>query len=316
MIPLRVSKNIVDEHFNEVKVNILKCIKRIIRDGNIKKGKKKDKTINLSDNLRLYLNTFLFNDYLEKLIKGDINFLISEIEYNQKNNPTFSIKKNNDYIILYNIFVDHGYGKISKYDFVKKININTCPYCNRNYILTSKRKKNVKPEIDHFYPKGIYPLFAASFYNLIPSCQSCNGQFGKHEKDSYLLKLKNPYDIKNDDFVFSFKVNNISIINPLSGQSSVDVVLKSKIDSNSEVFNLENYYLMHDDHVLELIIKSRTKYSDKYRDYLTKISKYSLSKTEVDRMILGNYSQEKEQHKRPLSKLYQDIGIELGLIKK
>lgn len=316
MIPLRVSKNIVDEHFNEVKVSLLKCINRIIRDGYIKKGKKKDKIINLSDNLRLYLNTFLFNDYLEKLIKGDIQFLISEIEYNKKNNPTFSIKKNNDYIILYNIFVDHGYGKISKYNFVKKININTCPYCNRNYILTSKRKKTVKPEIDHFYPKGIYPLFAASFYNLIPSCQSCNGQFGKHEIDSYLLKLKNPYDIKNDDFVFSFKVNNISIINPLSGQSSVDVVLKSKIDSNSEVFNLENYYLMHDDHVLELIIKSRTKYSDKYRDYLTKISKYSLSKTEVDRMILGNYSQEKEQHKRPLSKLYQDIGIELGLIKK
>jgi hypothetical protein len=31
-------------------------------------------------------------------------------------------------------------------------------------------------------------------------------------------------------------------------------------------------------------------------------------------MILGNYNLEKDQNKRPLSKMYQDIGKELGLI--
>ena len=94
------------------------------------------------------------------------------------------------------------------------------------------------------------------------------------------------------------------------------ILLKTKCLKNSEIFNLEKYYQMHQDHVLELIIKSKTKYSDAYKNSLLKLSKYQLSKSEIDRMIIGNYSLEKEQHKRPLSKMYQDIGKELGLIKK
>jgi hypothetical protein len=75
-------------------------------------------------------------------------------------------------------------------------------------------------------------------------------------------------------------------------------------------------YELHNDHALELIIKKRIKYSKKYRDYLNSYSSSGLkfSKSELDRMILGNYSLEKEQNKRPLSKMYQDIGKELGLI--
>jgi hypothetical protein len=315
MIPLKSNHDNINKHYNDVKDIVLKRINTILRNENIKKGKKKNITIPLSDNLKLYLNSFKYGDYLEKLIKGDVDFLVSEIEYNKIHNTTFSIKKDDDYKILYNIFVDHGYGKISKYDFIKGFDINTCPYCNRNYIVSLSNKKIVKPEIDHFYPASIYPLFAISFHNLIPSCQSCNGYFGKHFKDSYDIKLRNPYKIKNNDFVFSFKVKNISIINPLSGKSSIDIIFKKKIDSNSEVFNLENYYKIHDDHILELIIKSRTKYSENYKNSILKLSKYKLSISEMNRMILGNYSLEKEQHKRPLSKLYQDIGRELGLIK-
>src|SRR5574343_160017 len=269
MIPLKVSKNIVNEHYNTVKNNILNRITKIIRANCIKKGKKKTTIINLSPNLRIFLLNFLQGDNLENLISSDLTYLKSQIRFCRIQNPSFFIKSEDDYKILYNIFVDHGYNKISKFNFIEKFEINTCPYCNRNYILSSNNKKNVKPEIDHFYPKSIYPLFAVSFYNLIPCCQSC-----------------------------------------------IDVLLKTKYPKNNEIFNLEEYYKMHQDHVLELIIKKRTKYSDTYKNSLLKLSKYQLSKSEIDRMILGNYSQEKEQHKRPLSKMYQDIGIELGLIKK
>lgn|SRR5574343_233499 len=316
MIPLKVSKNIVNEHYNTVKNNILNRITKIIRANCIKKGKKKTTIINLSPNLRIFLLNFLQGDNLENLISSDLTYLKSQIRFCRIQNPSFFIKSEDDYKILYNIFVDHGYNKISKFNFIEKFEINTCPYCNRNYILSSNNKKNVKPEIDHFYPKSIYPLFAVSFYNLIPCCQSCNGYFGKYEEDSFLISLKSPYELISDDFVFTYKINNISAINPLSGKSSIDVLLKTKYPKNNEIFNLEEYYKMHQDHVLELIIKKRTKYSDTYKNSLLKLSKYQLSKSEIDRMILGNYSQEKEQHKRPLSKMYQDIGIELGLIKK
>lgn len=316
MIPLRVTDKVVNDYFYIIKDNLLKRINTIIQTNCIKKGKKKTTIINLSPSLKVFLLTFLQGNSLENLITGDLTYLKSQIRFYRIHNQSFFVKTEDDYKILYNIFVDHGYEKISKFDFIKKIEINTCPYCNRNYILYSNNKKIVKPEIDHFFPKGIYPLLAVSFYNLIPCCQSCNGYFGKHEKDSFLISLKSPYELNSDDFVFSYKINNISIINPLIGKSSVDVLLKTKCLKNSEIFNLEKYYQMHQDHVLELIIKSKTKYSDAYKNSLLKLSKYQLSKSEIDRMIIGNYSLEKEQHKRPLSKMYQDIGKELGLIKK
>ena len=113
----------------------------------------------------------------------------------------------------------------------------------------------------------------------------------------------------------SHKINNIAIINPLSGKSDVEVFFKKAITGHLTVFNLKELYELHHDHALELIIKQRLKYSKKYIDYLRSYDGIKYSKTEIDRMILGNYSLEKEQHKRPLSKLYQDIGKELGLIK-
>jgi hypothetical protein len=51
------------------------------------------------------------------------------------------------------------------------------------------------------------------------------------------------------------------------------------------------------------------------RAYLHTYRGLKFNDSEIDRMILGNYSKEDEIHKRLLSKLYQDIGRELGLIK-
>ncbi|TCL67476.1 hypothetical protein EV196_10232 [Mariniflexile fucanivorans] len=47
----------------------------------------------------------------------------------------------------------------------------------------------IKPELDHYYPKSLYPYFGVSFYNLIPSCQSCNGLGVKGENDPFSIKM-------------------------------------------------------------------------------------------------------------------------------
>ena len=75
-------------------------------------------------------------------------------------------------------------------------------------------------------------------------------------------------------------------------------------------------YQQHTDHVLELIVKSKVAYSDKYRTYLHSFKGLEFSDAEIDRMILGNYTKEDEIHKRPLAKLYQDSGVEVGVIKR
>ena len=69
-------------------------------------------------------------------------------------------------IINYSLFDDYAY-KIAN-----DLNVNTCPYCNRNYINTviDKGKKGIiRPTFDHFFPQVRHPFLALSFYNLIPS---------------------------------------------------------------------------------------------------------------------------------------------------
>src|SRR5690606_38237950 len=232
--------------------------------------------------------------------------------------PLLPGTRTNDFKIIYNLFVSNGYENksFSKWNFINKIGIYVCPYCNRNYIYTTTRNRKIKPEIDHFYPVNIYPILALSYYNLIPSCEPCNGLGAKSAQDSLALNLVNPYLLHDNDFILSYKINRISIINPLSGKSDIKVFFSNYKQSNLDVFNLDKLYELHYDHALELIIKKRVKYSEKYRQYLKSYKGLQFSNSEIDRMILGNYSLTKEQHIRPLAKLYQDIGKELGLINK
>lgn len=66
-------------------------------------------------------------------------------------------------------------GMTIAHHFFYELNIRTCPYCNRQYTFTIDNKHTkTAPEYDHFYDKAHYPLLAVSFYNLIPSCHTCN----------------------------------------------------------------------------------------------------------------------------------------------
>lgn len=315
MVPIQINSSYAETHYYDVKDEILRHIDRVLSNGKIKK----DKThVILSPFLRNYLTQLsdLTNNSLNDLISLIPQDIISYVNTQNLTHSTFIDESHPDNIILKNIFVTHGYEKkLNKWDFINKIKIDTCPYCNRNYIYTTSKNKEIKPEIDHFYPKSKYPVLALTYFNLIPSCKPCNGFGAKEAKDPRDEDLTNPYLIKNDDFILSHKINNIAIINPLSGKSDVEVFFKKAIPGHLSVFNLNELYELHHDHAIELIIKQRLKYSKKYREYLMSYDGIKYSKTEIDRMILGNYTLEKEQHKRPLSKLYQDIGKELGLIK-
>lgn len=315
MVSLQINNTFSADHYLIIKGIILHHIGRVLRLGRIKmNGNYKQ----LSNDLRTYLEDLQdeSTNSLQDLITiapRDLDNLVIALN---NNNSSFIDINHDDNAILKNIFVNNGYEReLEKWNFINRIKVDTCPYCNRNYIYTTSKNKKIKPEIDHFYPKSKYPLIALSYYNLIPSCKSCNGFGAKEEKDPFTNNLINPYLLENDDFVFTHRINNIAIINPLSGKSDVEIQFKKAHQGHLDVFNLKQLYELHHDHALELIIKKRLKYSKKYRDYLNSYNGLKFSETEIDRMILGNFTLEKEQHKRPLSKLYQDLGKELGLIK-
>ncbi|RZK17233.1 MAG: hypothetical protein EOO43_13700 [Flavobacterium sp.] len=316
MIKLHPNPTAAKELYLQVKDQLIIRIKKAIK-GKFKKTDKKTKAktaIAPSIGLIGYLTSLTTGNGLEALVTAQANDFKAIIAYLKSNFPNVLVAESDENLLFRNIFHEHGYKNIDKFDLIQKIAIDTCPYCNRNYTYSISKKSLIKPEIDHFYPTSIYPIFAVSFYNLIPSCLVCNGLGAKKNADPEIEGLTNPYLIQPFDFKFTFKIASVNVLNPLSNKYGVHVKFLNQIPGHLKVFKLDELYFHHSDHVLELIIKSKIKYSESYRQYLKDYEELHFSDDEINRMILGNYSLESEIHKRPFAKLYQDIGKELGLI--
>ena len=225
----------------------------------------------------------------------------------EKNSPLNKILREEIFEKEYNNW--GGRKKYGAYSFVKALGLNSCPYCNRNYtFVVDSENGKLRPEIDHFYPKSVYPFLAMSFYNLIPSCSICN-----HTKSDKLEEnLENPYEIEVNSYKFTYR--------PITVEFAVVEKEKYNFDnfeieingnkSNIELFKLEELYKQHKDIVLELLIK-KAYYP---QSYIEELSKFGFSKDEIYRYLFSNYNQDEDLHKRPLSKLVKDISSELGLI--
>jgi len=316
MIKLPENSNAANLHFLVIENELRKRIKKVAE-----KGLKIDGLDVLPCGVfRRLLEWLLIGNNLENIITASPIRLLKIIKWMNKMFPEVIDPNSTTNYVLYNIFVSSIYENVNRFDkmeFIQRIEMDTCSYCNRNYTYCVEEDREVKPQIDHFFPKDKYPYLGVSFYNLIPSCELCNGPQGKHNKDPQLEGLVNPYLLGTDDFKITYDILSSNVLNSLLDRSSIKIRFDKKIAGHLNVFNLKGLYEKHADHVLELIIKSQVSYSPEYRTYLKSFSKKGLvlSDNEIDRMILGNYSLKKEVHLRPLAKLYQDIGLELGLIK-
>lgn len=76
-----------------------------------------------------------------------------------------------------------------------------CPYCN--FIPITNHDDFSTADIEHFYPKSIFPLFCVSKFNLVPSCKDCNRQF----KGSKYFHYNPRYEGLDEYFKFNFSVN-------------------------------------------------------------------------------------------------------------
>ncbi|MDU6483225.1 MAG: HNH endonuclease domain-containing protein [Paeniclostridium sordellii] len=193
------------------------------------------------------------------------------------------------------------YDKIPKYELINKIGINVCPYCNREFI--NNRINKTSAQIDHFFPRSKYPIFAISLFNLVPSCYTCN-----HIKRENIIDLS-PYEknLKSDTYYkFDYLIKGIDYIN---NKDEIEVIIKEikGTKNNNRVLKLNDAYIIHNDLVQE-IIKKKIVYSDGKIDEILRDFKYLFnSKDEIERILYGNYTKEEELSKRPLSKLNNDI---------
>ena len=313
MIKLHFNSKLMEQHFTVLEKELTQLIIKLKTDKKIvKKRKKSDGTFEKYIFLTLtpQLISFIENLDLKMLLKSKfLKEITDELGTYAKNSD--------EYKLLFYIFVDNGYMKYftngnnatyySAYTFVEELNIKTCPYCNRNYTFVVKKGK-LRPEIDHFYPKTLYPYLAVNYFNLIPSCQTCN----KTKSDKFNIDWINPYDVKQTDYKLTYTPKSINFAQVSHSKYDFDSFEINFISTNENIktFKLKELYKQHKDIVLELLIKKA--YYPK--SYIEELKSFGFSEDEIYRYLTCNYKSEDDLHKRPLSKLIKDINEELDLL--
>ena len=223
---------------------------------------------------------------------------------------------------LYEAFTQKETNGISNaHYFFRELNIRTCPYCNRHYTFTlDDGFVKVSPEYDHFYDKSHYPLLAVSFYNLVPSCHTCNHVKGtKTAKiNPYFSGFKSKFELQDDtgermspdEIVNQKKVGKI-------GFGKVDNVSQAEAEqANIKTFGLQGLYEMHDDYINEIVEKVIA-YNPTVRQTLVDaFQDQAYSPQQVYDFVWGKYLSEAQYEKKPLSKLTRDILEQLGMLPK
>ncbi len=217
----------------------------------------------------------------------------------------------------------------SAYAFIQALNIDVCPYCNRQYIFTIS-KGTGRPQIDHFYPQEEYPYLSCSLYNFIPSCAQCN-----HQKSSILNKKtdsktqkKHPNFRWNNDFaltiypyteafeesnsskqteknahfrvVYSRDLENEEKNTPLDDMVIADITIKKSAIEDKIINSINAFHLkeLYSGHKLDL------------KDLFTRYRNYSKPKIdEITRLILNEKINldELSLNEKQKNELYQKI---------
>jgi len=196
----------------------------------------------------------------------------------------------------------------SRYDgfvFAKNLDLTVCPYCNRNYIFNLPTIGKATCELDHFYNKSDFPFLALSFYNLIPSCKTCNHIKSNGSKSYYNLHKK---DLTESELVkFSVKITGASYLDD-EADLRLDYDVHKSYQDTFDDLKFKEIYDRHKDQVQDLIKKQHL-YSSDYLEQLIKDYQGKLfrNKEELISILLSGNVQPDKLCLKPFSKLTKDI---------
>ncbi|NKD33776.1 hypothetical protein [Enterococcus casseliflavus] len=176
------------------------------------------------------------------------------------------------------------YSKIIRNDLVKELDIQVCPYCNSTLIISDSDFNEADfitvydteyntANLDHFFPKAIFPLFALSLGNFVPSCSKCNSNF---KKEKYIDLVNPRYESFDPDAGFyiksitpsvyyDYKKSELEILFNIS-----DCAQKKKIKHSYELFRIRDH-LEHEQvkkQACEIFWKIRSTTEDAYKNYI------------------------------------------------
>ncbi len=282
--------------------------------------KKLKNTITLGQNYVDYVDAIIRNyDEILTLHPKDFD-AYKGTHFNMLSDKQLTTKSGN--ICFYDAIVKAmRYEEVRKTEIVKyieKLGIKTCVYCNTQYASTIRHYNQFIAgyEIDHYKPKSKYPFLCISFFNMQPSCASCN-RWKSDEESKFNLYTDEIGNLNP----FLFSLNESSIIKYMLVQSNdvLKITVSSQepglVSNHNERFHVEALYQSFKDEAEELLWKYKTRndtYIDQLIDSFTRLFPYK--RDEIKRFLYGFYSQEKDIHKRPLTKMKQDIAKQLKLV--
>ena len=251
-----------------------------------------------------------------------LNFKLDRNDREQKKHA----KALYEYVFCYEEFskLKNGSGHIGIHDFVARLGVKVCPYCNRLFITTvNTPNRKVRPQLDHFRNKNDYPFLALSVNNLIPSCGVCN-----------LLKLTNdegmiyPYEesFADEEYIFAADIPLNRTVPALTGiaisendfrirmrfkGAVTDKARGKRIEESVKTLALEELYQSHREYV-SMLYRQRYILTEKMaQDYYGQFPDLFSSASDVEFLFALMNTDREHWGDRPLAKLTHDIREEI-----
>lgn len=204
---------------------------------------------------------------------------------------------------------------------IRKMGIKACVYCNANFTISAEKGSGKGYfELDHWKPESKYPFLCTSFYNLQPCCPHCNKRKSASDKFEFLKLYEEDQNAPLD--VFEFHIPHGSIVRYFNNLDTshikvtfiaTDASFKKLRNDMEQKFGIEGMYNEHIDIIEEMMWRAKF-YDNVIVGTMTWLYGKRNSIVDVARFKLGTYADENEIHKRPLTKMMQDVGKQLGII--
>ncbi len=273
-----------------------------------------------------YYDKFWNSGSFAKSIKGDKIDITRRQDNFKKFQSQVRKAANDKYGFLAEVFVYDKVTPDDKRQIIEGLGIQVCPYCNRAYISNfedklDKKNKRASADLDHFYCKRAFPLFALSLYNFVPSCKVCN-QIFKHDINMDILY---PYSGAYDSFarfklrmgsgtvsaskVCGWKKGNELYVSLLNNSE------RDKAEREISLFRIEELYQCHNDFAEKLLYRKNVLGKRAQREiweFITKSKVGIWDKVDCEEFSIffygvNRYMPEYEKRNTPLGKLIIDI---------
>lgn len=186
---------------------------------------------------------------------------------------------------------------------VRNTGLTVCPYCNMDYI--NCRADDVSgAQLDHFYSKSKYPLFAVCLYNLVPVCANCNRIKSNKEKE-----FASPFDTSIDwDIEFKYHPKRVK-----GKKIAISSRVSSAVDNNIKIMRIEDAYQIHTTEIDELIAKANRYPKTQLDEFKKVLHKIEVSELEMKEAIFGKRISPEDMKRKPLGKMLSEFHKEYNI---